>query len=185
MDEFDTPTDDGYLSAVTEGRFSNSATTNDELTAQMIVDEESCAVALYEYSSYRVKGSYDIIYDVKVKDGNGDVYTMRGYLYDGSDRVYFSDYELMIDILSQGGTVRFNLTNSDRPIEEYTFSVDATDFAEMFESLFPFSSSSLSTTDDRGETDDPTIAHTPSFPPTPTAPTRAWARAWAVTCRSR
>ena len=140
------PTDDGYLSTIVEGTFSNSATTNDELIARMIVDEGSCAVALYEYDSYRVKGSYDIAYDVKVKDGKGDVHTMRGYLYDGGDRVYFSDYELMIDILSQGGVVRFNLTNRDRPIEEYTFSIDATDFLDTFEILFPFSTTPLSIT---------------------------------------
>ena len=80
-------------------------------------------------------------YDAKVLDSNGEVYEMPAYLYEGSDRVYFSDYELIRDILSRGGTVRFNLVESDDPINEYNFAIDATGFNAALGSLYPGMSS--------------------------------------------
>ncbi len=141
VDEFDRPTDEAYLSIAGEGTFSNSATTDDELEFRVLFDNESFAVTLDEYGSHRVKGYMTIGYDAKVLDSNGEVYEMPAYLYEGSDRVYFSDYELIRDILSRGGTVRFNLVESDDPINEYNFAIDATGFNAALGSLYPGMSS--------------------------------------------
>lgn len=54
VDEFNEPTDKWYVTTTTTGTFSNTATTNSEVTAVMIIDEQNIAIMLNEYGHFPV-----------------------------------------------------------------------------------------------------------------------------------
>ena len=58
VDEFDNPTGEHFISTTVYGKFSNSATTNSSLMAQIQVNSEDISIVLWEYSRNMVKCSY-------------------------------------------------------------------------------------------------------------------------------
>lgn len=76
VDEFGDLTGDKFLSEIIyDGKFSNSATTNSELTIKFLVDKDEVNIKLFEYGSKLVKlgiGGYrvSVKYDGKVETFN-------------------------------------------------------------------------------------------------------------------
>lgn len=157
VDEFNEPTGAWYVTTTATGTFSNTATTNSEVTAVLIIDEQNIAIMLYEYGHYPVTNTSSkmLEYSVRIKDGNDETYTYEGFLAAGSDRiVLWSDesfgaydstrtlYSEMINILSAGGNVRFAISEGGNSVTKYTFQVDANGFKDVYsvdsEGLFGF-----------------------------------------------
>ncbi|MDY5810199.1 MAG: FMN-binding protein [Coriobacteriales bacterium] len=133
VDEFDRPTDDGYVIALTkDGYFSNSATTRSDLTAQVMFEPLASDVwymqiFLYEYNRSQVLGSWKTVtYDVTILDGNGEKHHFTATLPEDGDRIGFSlmDTDEIMGIFSNGGTVSIKLQDQDDSRDSYLMTFD-------------------------------------------------------------
>ena len=94
VDEFGDISDDKFLTTnyLLDGTFSNSATTNSELTARlMIIDSSNVSISLYEYDYSKVKSFSKKRYTVKMKLDDGSIITDDGFIYEGGDRIYIGE----------------------------------------------------------------------------------------------
>lgn len=142
VDDFGDPTDEYYYTAKMSGSFSNSATTDSEATATIIIDQSnedsSVALIIYEYGNQQVKNPYSSAqeYEIKIKDSYGTVHTYSGYMY--SDRLYIYDSEYcswspVEDIFARGGRIQFAIHPVDNKLTKYSFTIeDATGYANLF-----------------------------------------------------
>ena len=134
VDEFGDYTTEGYVTNKNwiEGKFSNSATTNAKLYVVFLIDDEDVAIKLYEYGKDVVKngGSSRVTYNVTMKDAAGVRHTLTGYMYSGSDRIFFSaeDEQTILNALSANGNVKFSIVNSKTATDQYIFSVENTSY---------------------------------------------------------
>ncbi len=144
VDDFGQPTKDGYVcnSDVFSGKFSNSATTDSALYANIVIDKDNVCIFLYEYGRTQVKNSssyYDDLYNIKMKTADGKVHNLTGAIYCGDDRIIIdSDHKSkVIKALSKGGdaVVSFYIENAERPTTNYLFSVTSNDFAKQYKKL--------------------------------------------------
>jgi len=143
-DEFDMPTGRYFIvSDAFTGKFSNSATTNSELTALVFYQdfsdthEEFAMIRMLEYGKYRVKNSYSKTeyYDVAVMDCDGQKYYLDGYIPSDAEgvRLTDSDAQTLKSILMKGGTVRFAISESDNSLNKYSFVINnASGFDEAY-----------------------------------------------------
>lgn len=138
VDEFKQPTGEKYISTQVNGTFSNSATSNSNLIAILQVTSEDVAIMLWEYGSYSVKCSYKWDeYDITMKDGNGNKYYLDGTMYSGSARIYFddSDKNTVIGALKRTGSVSFYIVLSERTTTNYLFTVECSNFKELYSEI--------------------------------------------------
>ncbi len=175
IDVFGDDTSNKYVSNVglLEGTFSNSATYKSKLIVNFIIDEEDVAFALFEYGSAdnRVKNNSSRLtdeYTITMRTSDGNKVMMAGRIPPGDDRIYVASghYETVIKALSGTGTVDFYVKSDDTPTDEYWFSVEASNFKEVYASLKnPKSTGNLSST---APTPTSTPAPTPKPTPNPT-----------------
>lgn len=71
VDDFNEKTDQAFVYSSFEGTFSNSATTNSDLTAFVLVDSVMVSFKLLEYGSHLVKN--DELYKLKYKTDDGTI----------------------------------------------------------------------------------------------------------------
>ena len=93
---------------------------------------------LWEYGSHSVKCSYKWDeYDITMKDGNGNKYYLDGTMYSGSARMYFddSDKNTVINALINTGSVSFYIVLSDRTTSNYLFTVESSNFKELYSKI--------------------------------------------------
>ena len=133
VDEFDMPTGEYFIiSDPLHGKFSNSATTNSEVTAYLFcqnysdVKEPFIRLRMYEYDSYIAKNVYssDEEYDIIMK------HNLTGYMFSqSSDIRIVDDVEIatVINALKEGGTVRFAIVDSENSLNKYSFAIDEAD----------------------------------------------------------
>lgn len=144
VDEFNRPTDEMYITNtdLIVGTFSNSATNNSLLKARILVDNldgPRVSIILYEYGNNQVKSYYEATYNITLLDTNDEKHNLKGIMYDGGDRVklYVSyggyDYiSMMINALLQPGEVSLYMVESKYTVNEYLFSVDTSNFSELY-----------------------------------------------------
>ena len=125
-----------------DGFFSNTATTNSLLSAQlMIVDSSNISISLFEYNYSRVKSFSKEIYVVKMKLDDGSIITDEGYIYEGGDRVYIGGIDKsekkIHRILKTNNKIDVVLTNeSDRSV--YRFNINNTrGYVDAYKELHP------------------------------------------------
>lgn len=145
VDNFQQPTEDKFIANRTGpfvGTFSNSATQNSLLNVLVVVDADDLSFALYEYGGdNRVKNSssrYDDAYNITMRLADGTEYSMSGTMYCGGDRVYVDDayYDTVIEAFSQPDTnVAFYIEKADRTVTNYLFTVETSNFAELYQEL--------------------------------------------------
>lgn len=142
VDEFKFPTDKGYVSNIDPivGIFSNSATNNSLLKASILVDVEDFAIMLFEYGSRLVNNSSSRNsegYEIKVRIEDGTIYTFNGSIPRSGDRIIVSNAYRLIEILNanQTGDIAFYIVQSDRPITNYLFIVQSSNFANAYKTL--------------------------------------------------
>lgn len=94
VDEFNNPTDEAYVKNTTAfiGTFSNSATTNSELHARILIDADDVAVKLWEYGWSEVNAYSTTYYDIILLDDNGDKHYTTGTMYKNGERIHFADW---------------------------------------------------------------------------------------------
>ena len=140
VDEFDQPTDEWYVCNTTKflGKFSNSATTDSALYADVVIDDKDIAIFLYEYArSNSVKNnmSSDEAYVIKVKAKDGTVYDMQGHINaDGGDRVFIEDaYKDQFKSLLKGNeSFSVYLETNKYTMSTYLFEVTPGNFKEVY-----------------------------------------------------
>lgn len=109
VDEFNEKTSVRYIRQSSLGTFSNSATTNSDLIAIILIDKNDIRFQLLEYGSHYVKASETIKF--KVKDSHGEIIEFSalinesGYinLYSGRKQ----DHDSLLAALLKGGEVKF------------------------------------------------------------------------------
>ena len=111
------------------GTFSNTAATNEKLTADIIVDSINVSFILYEYGKYQVKSNLDSSYHITIKYGTSKR-NVIGKL--NSDRIEIygkQDIADSMEALRSGETVSFYIENSEYTTTQYRFSVDSSNFS--------------------------------------------------------
>lgn len=136
VDEFQQETKEGYIVTYGNGNFTNSATTNSELTAEIIItDKEELQIFLNEYGSQPVKSyaSSGSSYKVKLLK-NGEEVISNGIMY--SDRITVKDRKIIAPI-KEGGKIKIYLKeNSEYGIgSSYLFEFDATNYDKAIAKL--------------------------------------------------
>ena len=85
VDEFGDPTGNIYIEKNEYGTFSNSATTNSDLTVNVMVDSASIKFIFYEYGSHQKKGDGFLTFKCKTEDGKIEEFRLynpeNGYLF--------------------------------------------------------------------------------------------------------
>lgn len=139
IDQFQQPVDgEWYIRNTTlaEGTFSNSATTNSELSVIMTYDYHGyvCFI-LFEYGSNQVKNVWDTdTYSIIMRTPDGIDHDMKGYLYENADRIMLDDSYAseVITALSGEGDISFFLQSGDFGTTSYLFTISASNFAEEY-----------------------------------------------------
>ena len=139
VDEFDMPAGVYYIdSDPLYGKFSNSATTNSDVTAILFCEKFSdtqkpfIKFKMYEYDSYLVKNAYSSakIYDIIMMDGAGVKHNLTGIMLSHNSALGIADDEeiaTVINALKEGGTVRFAIVDSENSLNKYSFAIDEAD----------------------------------------------------------
>lgn len=149
VDNFQEPTSEQYITntQVISGKFSNSATTNSELDAKIVVDKKNLYIILWEYGHNQVKTNSLQEYNIEIKKADGNMLYVSGQLF--SDRISINSvyYRLdgtilrdhkqeVIDALFETGTVSFYLSPKESSSTSYLFSVETSNFSDEYNSLF-------------------------------------------------
>lgn len=128
-DEFGEYGDEKYLVLRGNGVFSNSATTNSEMSAILFVDKDGVSMRLIEYKSSVVKD--DDSFDLKIKDANGEVtnYSLynskSGYIYFTNSSYFGNNADKIRKLLDQEGIIRCSGKMYDSySSSSYTFTFD-------------------------------------------------------------
>lgn len=147
VDEFDMPTGKYYCTSYTSGKFSNSAATNANLRARVLVQRSSnssllIGFTLFEYGNRKVINNstkYNKPYNMIMMDGNGEKYYIDAVQPPQSEYILTKDIkddQLILDAFTKGGTVRFHFEDAERTSTTYTFVFDDTsDFDKALAAL--------------------------------------------------
>ena len=141
MDNFNQPVPDQWFITENEylvGTFSNSATTNSLLNANVVVDfEKDITIFLYEYGRSQVKNSsenYVDEYDITMRTPDGTDHNMTGTMYCGDDRIFIDDgyIDEVLTALNGDGDIMFHIVNAERTVENYLITVATSNFADEY-----------------------------------------------------
>lgn len=137
-DEFGEEGSNKYLVLTGRGVFSNSATTNSNMTAFLFIDNDSFSFKLVEYNSSVVKS--DDSYSFRIKDSTGEVYDMLLFNSYSSGQIgsYLNLYDkTMKTILENGGVITVSVTENTRygTPDTYLFKMDVTGYEEAMKFL--------------------------------------------------
>ena len=140
IDEFQQPVEGEWYIANNDwavGTFSNSATTNSPLSVLVTyVYHGYICFILYEYGNSQVKNVWDTdTYSITMRTPDGTDHEMKGYLYESGDRIIVEDAGSVSDILtalSGQGEVSFFLRSGRFETTSYLFSIEASNFAEVY-----------------------------------------------------
>ncbi len=139
VDEFGLPTKTPYITNTEYivGTFSNSATTNSKLYAYFLIDAEDIAIVLLEYGSHKVKSYSTDDYSIIMLDTKNIKHNMYGTMYKNGDRVFINDsYKTtVLNALKKSGSVSFYLECSETIKSTYLFTVDTSNFSEIYYTL--------------------------------------------------
>lgn len=133
QDEFGEILNTKYLALAGHGFFSNSATTNSEMTSMLYVDKDfSFSFMLVEYNSHIVKSGNKYMYEIK--DSSGNIHSIilhnnreSGQMYPVDSR----DKEILKNILLEEGTIVVNVKELGQYYstpDTYLFRLDLTGF---------------------------------------------------------
>lgn len=136
VDEFNNPTNKAYIYNKNSfnGTFSNSATNNSSLSAQILIDSDYVSIVLYEYSNMRVKGITTTNYDITILDDNGVKHYTTGTMYENDDRIRLLDTNL-INLIKSNERIQIHLVENAKygyP-SSYLFSVTRENFTSVYD----------------------------------------------------
>lgn len=140
VDEFKQETDEQYIRNIDyiEGTFSNSAAKDSKLNVVILVDGKGVSFQLYEYGWNQVSGyGLSDSYSIKMKDNAGNVTDLTATLYAYGDRLHVDDeyVDTVLRALKGEGSVSFYIAKKRRPAENYLFTAECSNFAELYPML--------------------------------------------------
>lgn len=148
MDQFNQPTSKAYVvnKSIVSGAFSNTATTDSELDAQLIIEDGKVSIRLWEYGDMLVKSSYSKDYNITMRRTDGTDCYLTGRISSGGDRInvvdkgeYFYNPNTIIEELQKDGNVGFYITEEERLSTKYLFIVETDNFADTYKSFLDLS----------------------------------------------
>jgi len=138
VDEFGDKTTDGYISVSSNGKFSNSATTNSELYVRMFLSNGSLEnpwFRIWEYNSSLVKNTYgDDNYDCIFKDNEGNRF--NGAIYQRENWDYFlikdqNTKNMIAAKIRTEGSIKIACTDRDNLTTKYVFPLNFKNFSNV------------------------------------------------------
>ena len=140
--QFGFTTDDWYLTTINyiEGTFSNSATTNDELYVELLYDcNDEISIFLYEYANVshglvKNNSSNEIdYYEIAIRNEDGYVYSARGQMHPGGDRIYIIDiyHDAVLNLMRTSDHLQFYVEDEIWTTTQYKFDVDMNNFNDV------------------------------------------------------
>ena len=141
VDSFGDPTAKGYISQknISNGTFSNSATTNSKMQWYLILSKDQAAIVIFEYNSTRITGSsgYPDVYNIAMKTSDGKIYNFTGKNY--SDRISIDkkDLEAFTEVFLKEGDIKISIKeNSVYSSSTYNLgSINCNGMKELFDML--------------------------------------------------
>ena len=128
VDEFQEKTDEKYIKQTVLGTFSNSATTNSDLLAHILIDKDNIRLRLQEYGSNYAKDDESIRF--RIKSGDSLVTELRMWV-NRDGYVEFLSYDKKMqdslkNILLRGGEVKFSgvIDHYGKSTYHFTFNAD-------------------------------------------------------------
>ena len=139
VDQFGLPTETPYIinKSYLVGTFSNSVTTDSKLYAYFLIDAESIAIKLFEYGSQEVKAYSSTDYKIIILDDEDNKYYIWGEMWKNGDRVHINEtYEsTVLDLFKTKTSLTFYLEQSEILLSTYLFSVETSNFSEIYNTL--------------------------------------------------
>lgn len=137
VDEFQEKTEEKYIKQTVLGTFSNSATTNSDLLAHILVDKDNIRLRLQEYCSNYAKDDESIRF--RIKSGDSLVTELRMWVNrDGYVEFLSSDKKMqdsLKNILLRGGEVKFSGVIDYYGKSTYHFTFNADKFQNALKEL--------------------------------------------------
>ena len=139
--QFGFTTDEWYLTTVNyiEGYYSNSATTNADLYAEILYDcNDEISIFLYEYGnlSLPVKNSSSEkihYYKIAIRTEDGYIYSARGQMHPGGDRIYIIDiyHDAVLNLMRTSENLQFYIEDETWITTQFKFDVDMNNFNDV------------------------------------------------------
>ena len=133
-DEFGDKTNNGYMSQIIRGTFSNSATQNSPLRVHLYISdgdvmENDPFFRFYEYDRDNpIKGSYGYVtLDCKMKNQNNEVFNTSMYIYEGEDYAVATNgkwTKMFKELIADEGSARFLCVDRKSKTLKYVFRFD-------------------------------------------------------------
>ena len=147
LDEFGEKTGEKFVTNKNyiRGLFSNTATTDSDLNVEILVDENTFCIMLYEYEKYLVKSVGSTKYNVHIKYGDkklsfSDVPIYTDRITIGTTLSNFKskveEFEKLRDIFKKGYDLQFVIYESGRSTTQYSFTVPSSNFYYEYTELF-------------------------------------------------
>ncbi|MBO4964730.1 MAG: hypothetical protein J6C81_00500 [Muribaculaceae bacterium] len=132
-DSFGDKTKNNYLVLTGNGEFSNSATSNSDLSALLFVDKNTFSLKLLEYGSFIAKDD-DAPYQTIIKDSEGNVHKFLLWNSGQSGEIgpilttMGEDYSNLLKILDKGGEITVLMHYEKYSPQDYRFKLNADGF---------------------------------------------------------
>lgn len=131
-DEFGDVTNNYYIRVIGEGQFSNSATTNSDMSALLYYNQGQIIFRFVEYNLYVVKGEEDFY--MRIKDSSGEIHEIRCYNTKNGN-IHPCDLTEMMTILNKGGIMSVSTKMGKYSESTYIFKIDVSGFDKAKELL--------------------------------------------------
>ena len=76
-------------------------------------------------------------YDITMRTADGTDHSLSGTVYCGGDRLMIEgkDMDTVLAAMKDGGTISFHIVESDRTTTSYLFSLEASNFSQVYEEM--------------------------------------------------
>ncbi|MDR0759575.1 MAG: hypothetical protein LBF74_05625 [Treponema sp.] len=139
VDEFGDETDERYVALWAEGKFSNSATKDEQLRVFFLITKDSVGIQAYEdyWGIENDVAATFILFSpatVTIRDKDGTDHRLRGSTPGSSgQRLYITPIADVLSVLKMGGLVRFSISANG---STYRFDIPSADyFDRAFEQI--------------------------------------------------
>lgn len=126
-DDFGDITNQQYVTTyIIAGWFNDMDTPNGRLYVQLYVDLDSVSFQLFKKGErYPIKNAQPVDYTIRIKDEQGEVYSMAAKAPKNGDRLFIEeekDFELFIELLKTNDKLKIIIDDNDAP-RQYSFAL--------------------------------------------------------------
>ena len=143
VDEFEQPNGEKFVTNIDTiyGKFSNSATTDSVVEAQLLADKTyGISIILWEYGRNQVKNAftYDDEYNITIRYADGSKESLTGAVYGGGgDRIMVTgdNAEILLNALRGDSDFSIYIADSNNAATNYLFTLSPSNFAELYDQI--------------------------------------------------